>query len=652
MESIRININKQLGREGLVPVITYPAESSYDFRLRSCKEDMGNLTTTKAYHICIYPDGSNMQVSLLKGIDDGFIEYSVLTDLHHQTIDGRKLMEALSDLESAYSAVTGTAKPIENKAFQDAVAKVHKKLVAEASPGYPLPLPVCKTKEDNVLTYYMNYKTEGEILTLIKYPDQEFFKQTTNIYLVDENVHPGHPQACKHIHSLVLRTFKIKSPDGYEYGQVKEGETTRISLKGKEGMLPMTIDVKGDVTKPTAYGYYDTATSTIRIDERTIKFYYELKFIVKYNDRRLRSCIIRYNGEQVMPDSNGCYLIKVYEDKVNDAGYIHFTGENLKDARIQVTPGIVKQQEYVFNPEPMHDMTRITLDFGDGRPIEARVDVGTNDRLFHQLNQGKVKGYRVKKEGDDFKMFIPRKLTASSKNILRFMKFVAMVVFTLAAYALASWLFTQHWPWPIERHAPVTQQVSQDKMVNERGEVTSVPDDEQASGLITDQTDQVTLENKDFAYLQNNNVWRRDSIRSNKYQDVINTIFNGRLSEIKMKGYNAKVISNEWWEQVWRNVIVPNNIHSDAAREVFQQVITPDHNSLDVQMLYEELSKRLMPTGDAIRQSNGVNNTGASTFPKAAQGTTSPRPSQGTGTPKAAQGSGAPNAAQGANSLP
>ena len=609
MESIRININKQLGREGLVPVITYPAESSYDFRLRSCKEDMGNLSTDKAYHITMYPDGSNMQVSLIKGTENGFIEYSVLTDLHQRTVDGRRLLDALDSLEKAYASVANEAKPIENKTFQKSVAQVHQQLLSEATPGYPLPLPVCKSEEDNALTFYMNYKTEGEILTLIKYPDQAFFHQTTNIYLVDENVHPTRPQACKHIHSLVLRTFKIKSPEGYEYGQVKEGETVRINLKGKEGMLPMTTDVRGDVSKPTPYGYYDSATSTIRVDERTIKFYYELKFFVKYNERRLRSCIVRYNGEQVMPDSNGCYLIKVYEDKVNDAGYIQFTGENLKDARIQVTPGIVKQQEYVFNPEPMHDMTRITFDFGDGRPIEARIDIGTNDRLFHQLNEGKVKGYPVKKEGEDFRMFIPRKLTAASKNILRFMKFVAMVAFTLAAYALATWLVTQHWPWPIERNVPATEQVKKTNRVNEEGEVTTVADEEGNSGLITDQTDKVTLENMDLSYLQNNTVWRRDSIRSNKYKDIVNTIFNGRLSEIKMKGYNGKIIPNPWWEMVWREVIVPNNIHSEAAKEVFEQVITSDHNSLDVEKLYEELSKRLMPTGDALRQGNGTMST-------------------------------------------
>ena len=104
-------------------------------------------------------------------------------------------------------------------------------------------------------------------------------------------------------------------------------------------------------------------------------------------------------------------------------------------------------------------------------------------------------------------------------------------------------------------------------------------------------------------------MWRRDSIRSNKYKDIVNTIFNGRLSEIKMKGYNGKIIPNPWWEMVWREVIVPNNIHSEAAKEVFEQVITSDHNSLDVEKLYEELSKRLMPTGDALRQGNGTMST-------------------------------------------
>ena len=111
--------------------------------------------------------------------------------------------------------------------------------------------------------------------------------------------------------------------------------------------------------------------------------------------------------------------------------------------------------------------------------------------------------------------------------------------------------------------------------------------------LIVDDTDQFTLEEMDSKYLTSNNVWRKDSIRSNKYQDIINTIYNGSISEIKMKQINTKVIDNPWWEQIWRNIIVPNNVKKDIALEVFGKVIV-NHNTLDVQQLYEELSKHIM----------------------------------------------------------
>ena len=612
MEPIRININKQLNQGSLVPVIAYPADSAYDFRLRNCKADMANISTDKAYRINIYPDGKNMQVSVIKGAADGFVECAILMNVCQKTIDGNLLIDALDDLAKAYAQLPPSdTKPNENKQFVATVKDIHRLLTDNAIPGAPTPLPVAKAHDDSALTYYMNYKTKGEIATLIRFPDQEFFRQTSLIYLIGENVHPVRPQACKHIHSLVLRTFKILSPQGYEYGKVKEGDTTRISLKGKEGMLPMTIDVQGDVAKPSRYGYYDSSVNAIRIDERTLKFYYELKFYAKHNGRHYRSCIVRYNGEQVMPDANGCYLIKIYEDDVNDAGLITFTGEGFKDAKIQVTPGIVKQQEYVFYPEPQHDITHVTLDFGDGRPIEASVDVGTNERLFNQLKEGRVKGYEVKKEGGAYRMFIPRKLTKTSKNILRLFKFFAMIAFTLAAYALACWLATRQWPWPVEQFIPTEKKETRKAIVREEGQM-STADEEGSSeevGLIIDDRDQVTLESIDRAYLQNNNVWRKDSIKSNKYMDVLNTIFNGRVSEIKMKNYSSKVINNEWWNLIWRDVIVPNNIHSPAAREVFQQVITDDRNSLDVQLLYEKLSEKLLPTSDAIKPGPGMPGT-------------------------------------------
>ena len=602
MESIRININKQLGHEGLAPLVAYPIASAYDFRLINSGEAMRNISTDTAYNIRLYPDGHNLQASLIEAIDDGFIEFAILTNIAHVTIDGMKVLEQLDVLSKAYkSLVTNDEKPGDNKRFMQAVADIHKTLSTDTLPGYPKTLKTAAKSEGAPLTYYMNYKTKGEIATLLKYPDQEFFALTNSIYLIPDSVHPAYPQKCKHIHSLVLRTFKIKSPQGYEYGQVKEGNTVRINLKGKEGMLPMTIDVHGDVTKPSPYGYFDTTTNTIRIDERTIKFYYELKFFVKHNGRLLRSSIVRYGGDQLMPDSNGCYLIKVYEDKVNDAGYIHFSCEGMKNADIQVTPGIVKQQDYVYTPEPQHDLTRVTLDFGDGRPIEAMVDVGTNDRLFSQLNTGKVKGYKVEKDLNRYVMHIPRKLTKSSKNALRFLKFVFMVGFTLATYALVAWGFTGKWAWPINHLFAPTVKTAKKQQVDNTGEMKPVSENDETEGLIIEESDDVfAMEEMDRDYLRYHDVWRKDSLKSARYKDILSTIYNGNISEMKMRKYNQEVIDNSYWVQLWRNIIVPNNIPKDVAKKIFQQNIK-DNNTLDVQHLYDELLKNAIPSGDVVK---------------------------------------------------
>ena len=124
------------------------------------------------------------------------------------------------------------------------------------------------------------------------------------------------------------------------------------------------------------------------------------------------------------------------------------------------------------------------------------------------------------------------------------------------------------------------------------------PEDED-NGLIVDKTDQVTLQQLDQAYLKTHDVWRRDSIRSTKYTDIINTIYNGRISEIKMKGIDGKVITNGWWEQIWRNIIMPSSVNHQVAKQIFEQVAA-DHNTLDVMKLYEELSKKIHPSPDGM----------------------------------------------------
>ena len=592
MESIRINISKHLSNGSLVPIIAYPAEAAYDFRVHHYMDNMKNLAALKAYEVRVYPDGYNTQLSLIKDIQGGFIQYAILIDTSKVTIFPRTIIEGVKRMAAAYEAIASNdAKPSGNPKFQKAIADIYKELTAEPKAGLPNPLPRHQDTTEEHLTYYMKYKTEGEVETLLSFPNQEFFHSTDSIFLIPNSVQPASPKICRQVHSLVLRTFKIVAADGYEYGEVKEGERQRINLRGKEGMLPMTIDVKGDITAPTPYGYYDTAKNVIRIDERGIKFYYELKFIVKINGRMLRSCTVRHNGEQLMPDANGCYLIKIYENDINNAGTIHFTGENYKDADIRITQGIVKQQEYVYVPEPTHGITALTLDFKDGRPIRTNVDVGTDDRLFQQLEKGRVKGYKVKKEGEEYKMSIPRKLTKASKNILRFLKALFMMLFTMAAYAGITYLMTSHWPWPIERIKTEARTTVTRTTFDKTGTPTErVVEDDDDSFLVDDDIDQVKLEAMDLQYLTHNDVWRRDSIRSNKYMDIVNTIFNGNIEMIHLQKINDQKIPNAWWQLIWKQVIAPKSIHPTKVKQAFYNATSTDRTTLNIKQLYEELS--------------------------------------------------------------
>lgn len=626
MESIRININKQLTGEGLLPIISYPSEAAYDFRIHNCASDMANLGASRAYELRVYPDGRNLQLSLIDTIEGGFIQYAILLDSSRMMVPADHLVKALRELSKTYlSLAARDDKPSTNKPFINAVADIRSKLALDTKAGLPRLLPT-PDKEHEPITYFMNFRGDGQLTSLINYPDQEFFHHTPAIYLLAEGIQPAASSTIRRVEAIVMREFKILSPDGYEYGNVKEGDKVRINLRGKEGMLPMSIEVKGDVTKPTKYGYFDSAANCIRVDERTIKFYYELRFVVQLNGRMLRSCTVRYNGEQVMPDTIGSYLLRVYEDNLQNAGNIQFTGNNLKDAVIPVTPGMVKQGEYVFIPEPKHDLTRVTLDFNDGHPIKTTFDIGTNDRLFNQLERGKVKGYKVKREGDDFRIFLPRKLSATSKNILRVMKALLMVAATLICYALACHVATNRWPWPMQNTTTAVAGSSDVDGLDTYPDSAALADNDE--GIVVDETDQVVLEQSDQAYLRNNNMWRKDSIRSSKYTAIINTIFSGRVSDIRMRGYNGKVIPNNWWEQIWRNFIMQGSVDQNVAKNVFETV-GADNVSLDLIKLYEELSKKVGPSPDGLK----------STFPSAAHhnqvvpGTPPPAeqaPSQGT----------------------
>ena len=106
MESIRICIHKQQGRDGLVPIITYPQESTYDFRLHNDKEDMKNISSNSAYNIRIYPDGSNIQASLIESFEQDLIEFAILIDTKNKTVEGNLVIEMLGQLSMTHSRET------------------------------------------------------------------------------------------------------------------------------------------------------------------------------------------------------------------------------------------------------------------------------------------------------------------------------------------------------------------------------------------------------------------------------------------------------------------------------------------------------------------------------------------------------------------
>ncbi len=75
--------------------------------------------------------------------------------------------------------------------------------------------------------------------------------------------------------------------------------------------------------------------------------------------------------------------------------------------------------------------------------------------------------------------------------------------------------------------------------------------------------------------------------------DIINTVFNGNVYEIRTKEINDRVIPNSWWQQVWKQVILPNSVHRDKVKTAFYHATSTDRTSLNVKLLFEELGTHL-----------------------------------------------------------
>ena len=205
MESIRININKQLTREGLLPIISYPAEAAYDFRIHGCIQDMHELGANRAFELRVYPDGKNLQMSLIDTTEGGFMQYAILLDSSRVMVPASHLLMALRDLSKAYlSLAANDQKPSANKTFINAVADIRSKLALDTRPALPRLLPTPDSEQHTPLTYFMNFKSDGELASLLDYPDQEFFHHTASVYLLADGIQPTTSPSLRRVEAIVM----------------------------------------------------------------------------------------------------------------------------------------------------------------------------------------------------------------------------------------------------------------------------------------------------------------------------------------------------------------------------------------------------------------------------------------------------------------
>lgn len=397
------------------------------------------------------------------------------------------------------------------------------------------------------------YSTEEDLGNILQNPNQKEYEAYERLLIVSRGYIPSNfaAQDYKEITSQIKKTYRIQKPlpKGVEVDRdtVTEGDTLKITYKRDTyKSQEISIDITGKSRREV---YYEGTEAILQNAEMVgIEFYRSIKFdVLSRNGKNISFLSLELEGNDNICKRDNEIKLQGYEDKYP----FKLKVKDYETLSSEVTLNDIKNgyKRIVLQPEKKEVKT--ILSTPDKGNISDSVLLSADNKLYPYFRSA---------EEDDRPINETRK-KKKQKNKKRNIALMSIGIIIGIIIGIGGYFLYLHY-----------------------GSKDSDP--RSSTPPNTKSFDSIAVENNnndsvDMAYLMKNDVWTKDSLKTSKYQQLIDFINRGQVGEVLSYQYFDK--TNDVNES-WTNII-------DGINEL--QNKNPKKYSLEIEAKISEEMRRV-----------------------------------------------------------
>lgn len=596
MDTIKINLSRSQGMGGAMTIALAPMSSitaqqwgQRMFDPRRFLRDNFQQAKTAAFRMAVSPDGRTVEYSfIVKNENDdrgGYVYATIAVDIRAKKLTGKEITASLRDVMDVYQRNVKQPTGLLNMGGAEITPDVRAHIQQEidailtrlngAKAPQPATVPQLVVPKGQALmqqtTFWRPFNSLADVEEVFDFPAQNWFNDTASVYLIQRQEQPAPTPQPDQRHRMLgdalLRTYPVMFVNGasVSYGLFDPSKSPYVQLPGVgQNVSPKRINVQDELNNRTGVCTLDGGVVTV--DESKIKFYYPVRisFTNSYNNQTLRGGQLKLNGQPVK-EENGVYNISIPVGKETNTYALEFRH-----------PDIVTYTGKLSQPEILRNQAQISAQPQEaGLNVDLELNTGESIHLQGSVPKGSNALVRLKNcEGVSAVGFNNLRISMKPKGgsmmmILGIAGGFCAILALWAIYALCYMSFSDNRAWPFS----TKQVVTEEKVPVEQTDSTA------------NETDPYLLESADMTYLDKNNVWIRDSIKSDKYRQMFEAIANGDaaiLADLKTNG-----LQNRKWIEIANMMPSVKQSGLYTARDAAYI----DGNKIDLNKFYETASR-------------------------------------------------------------
>lgn len=388
---------------------------------------------------------------------------------------------------------------------------------------------------------YRVYKNDTELFTILSNPFQPVYEKYDCIHIVSAEVDPISSNKIELIKEPLKKIYYFKFPDnvyeenGKEY--VLEGDCFTLVYKKNDYENFETEELSSNVPQSNYFIIENNLIKVRNAEECNIPFCRKIRIVIKdKNDRKIENVNIEVEGQKkqtVTKNQDGSYTLKLSNGSYNCS--IKAENYNYETLKIEVKENATDTYKVILKAKRDSATLKFKIPFQKKEKFsetEVKIEYDANTMF------GKIYKKELKYKNSIFYIFSEQKF-----NMVKWISILSLLLSIGIGVGLG---------WFI-RKKDTTKQTEVPILNNPESEESGNSDSSEGPNVSMDGEEKLSekeLEPRDVKYLNENDTWCRDSLKSKKYQYFFETILLNKIQWSENRDIineKSEGISNEGW---------------------------------------------------------------------------------------------------------